>query len=68
MKKKLPELGDKRTLKKFAWYPIRTDDNYKIWLENFSAKQEFKKHQSNGRWFRTRRSTYSNVADFIIKK
>jgi len=68
MRKKLPELESKRTVIKFAWFPIKTDDNYRIWFENFSEKQVFQKYQSKGRWFRTRRTTLSNAVDFITKE
>ena len=38
---KKPEMGETRTIKKFAWFP-KIIGKYKIWLEYYTEHQEFK--------------------------
>ena len=35
-----PKIGDKRVLRKFAWFPVEIG-NYKVWLETYAEEQEF---------------------------
>ena len=36
-----PKLGDTRSVKKFAFFPTKTDDLYFVWLEKYWACQEY---------------------------
>lgn len=37
-----PTPGDKRSLTKFAWFPVITDNGYEIWLEKYIEGQIYK--------------------------
>jgi hypothetical protein len=47
MKWKIPQDGDKRFNKKFAWFPFILGD-YKIWLEYYIEEQTYFRY--NNKW------------------
>jgi hypothetical protein len=40
--KKQPKYGDRRTKRKFAFFPIETDYDYTVWLETYDSVQEYR--------------------------
>lgn len=66
MRKKLPEFGDKRKVKRFALIPVITTDRHKVWLEHYISEEEFKDHQGKGRWHRLSSEIMKNSVDFIV--
>ena len=41
-KKTLPKVGDTRTKRKFAFFPVVTDYDYTVWLETYESLQEYR--------------------------
>ena len=41
MTTKLPDIGTKRIVRRFAWIPRITDDNYRVWLAWYWAEQRY---------------------------
>jgi hypothetical protein len=35
-------IGETREVKKFAWLPMTTQDNYRIWLEYYISFEQYK--------------------------
>ena len=38
--KKQYEIGDKRTRKKFAWFPTRINKHLTVWFERYQVEEE----------------------------
>ena len=36
-----PNPGDKRKIKRFAWFPIRIDNNTVVWLEEYWSHESY---------------------------
>ena len=39
---KTPQPGDKRIVRRFAWFPVEIE-GYKVWLETYETKEEYLK-------------------------
>jgi hypothetical protein len=37
-----PVLGDRRTVKRYAWFPVKLSNGYRVWLENYSVVEEWR--------------------------
>ena len=42
--------GDRRTIKKFAWFPLRVDNNTIIWLEWYWSDEVYFSGWDGGEW------------------
>ena len=42
VKQTIINVGDKKEVKKFAWYPIKLNKDIKIWLEKYIEIYEYK--------------------------
>lgn len=40
--KTIPREGDRRTKRKFAFFPIQTTYDYTVWLETYDSVQEYR--------------------------
>lgn len=40
--KNQPKEGDRRTVRKFAFFPVQTDYDYTVWLETYDSVQEYR--------------------------
>ena len=56
---KTPEIGDKRIVHRFAWWPVKTQQGKTGWLETYVARELFYRHITiwdpygkKGRWYR----------------
>ena len=39
--RKEPKEGDRRTIRKFALFPVQTDYDYTVWLETYDSVQRY---------------------------
>jgi hypothetical protein len=37
-----PVEGDRRTKRKFAFFPVETDEGFTVWLETYDSVQEYR--------------------------
>ena len=51
----IPKVGDTRTVKLFAWVPIRLDNDTKVWLETYHEDQKYTRGRASDFWMPTRR-------------
>jgi hypothetical protein len=52
MKWKAQQSGDRRIIRRFAWFPVRSNDGYVYWLESYYACQTYCRDY-NGSWWMT---------------
>lgn len=39
--KRPPIHGDRKLVKRFAWFPVTLDDGYSIWFEHYKTLEEY---------------------------
>jgi hypothetical protein len=43
-------IGATRCVRRFALFPVQTDDNHKVWLEMYTVLQEFRQTKNLDAW------------------
>jgi hypothetical protein len=71
--KTLPSVGQKRTVKRFAWYPIIMSDSTYIWLTFYTAEQQYQKLEEYHITHGTEQNIYirldwADISRTVIKK
>jgi hypothetical protein len=58
-----PTIGATRRVRRFALFPVQTDDNYVVWLEMYTVYQEFQQTKNLDAWcLISRRSSNEQAA------
>ena len=75
-----PNLGDKKRVKKFAFFPVKINDRKKVWLENYYQHYIYSSVMNygsldygyHGEWCRDYRETldfrYSSIVNITINQ
>jgi hypothetical protein len=50
MKWKAQQLHDRRLVRRFAWFPVESNDGYVYWLEHYYSCETFNRDY-NGSWW-----------------
>ena len=67
---KTPQPGDKRIVRRFAWFPVEIE-GYKVWLETYETKEEYRKvmvESYNGLYYRDYRWVEISTWDQELEK
>ena len=56
--KPLPEIGDKKSKVKFAWFPVRITSTERVWLETYIQNYRYQRSPLNLKcfWYETNKS------------
>jgi hypothetical protein len=45
-----PQIGEQRERRPFAWLPTTLDDGYRVWLETYGVREEWRNTKNLPAW------------------